>query len=175
MPGPSSYSHNNVLCSIMLVFVISFIIGCVTGWIACHNCEMNRDKSEIRDQMTTHKSKIDTLHNAKKQLTKANKMSNSSKAEGSMHSQAPDAGGNLVERMHHQNGEDPDRMMVDRMEPSDLTIAQSRKSDGKNLPFDRRHIDTMADNPDDKLLQAFESPFSSWRNNQLSAEGSPWN
>ena len=165
------YSYKNVLCCTMLVFVISFIIGGVTGWIACHNYEMNQEKMEIREHMSYHKSSQDYIKNVEKMKEHSAKSSRAIKAEGSMHSQAPNSGSNSIERMHYQNGEDPDRMMVERMEPADLTIAQDRNIDGQNTPYDRRHIDAIADDPDEKLMRSFESPFSSWRNNMIVAEG----
>ena len=168
------YTQNNVMCAMLCVFVITFILGGITGWMSCHTYEMNQEKMEIKEHMQYHKSQGDYM----KVMERFNKEQNRSKkavaAEGSMHSQDPRAGDNQVQAMNAQSGDDPDRMLVERMTPPDLEIAEDRNSDGRDTPYDRRHVDAIADDPDERMLQSFESPFSSWRSGQSAMTGVNW-
>jgi hypothetical protein len=172
--GRAEYSQQNVMCAILCVFVITLILGVIAGWISCHKYEMNQEKIEIKDHMKYHKSQGDYMNIMNKFNKERMKEKKSVKAEGSMHSQDPRAGDNRVISMNSQSGEDPDLMMVNRMAPPDLEISQDRNANGRDTPYDRRHIDAIADDPDEAMMQSFESPFASWRSGNNAAGGVNW-
>lgn len=151
------YSQNNVMCAMLCVFVITFILGCISGWILHRIYGMDSEKMEIKNHMLYQKDKTDYMKVMEKFRIEQEKIQKESKAEGTMHSQDPRAGQNKIQRMNAQSGEDPDKMLVDRMTPPDLEIAQNRNDDGRDTPYDRRHIEAIANDPDEALMQSFRS------------------
>lgn len=175
MSSSKVYTQNNVMCGMLCVFVITFILGGITGWISCHSHELSMEKREIKDHMTYHKSQGDYLRGVERFEQDKIKAVKTVKAEGSMHSQDPRAGDNKVAPMNSQSGEDPDRMIVARMTPPDLEIAEDRGAKGRDTPYDRRHINAIADDPDDVMMRQHGDLFSNFRSNQLSPmEGVNW-
>jgi hypothetical protein len=153
------YPHNNVMCAMMCVFVITFILGCVSGWIACHSYEMNQEKIEIKKNMRHHKNKGDYANGLERLKQDRVKTEKATRAEGSMHSQDPRAGNNKVVAIHAQSDDDPDSMVVARMAPPSLELAEGRK----DAPLDRRHIDAISDDPDEQMMRSFESSHDDYK------------
>lgn len=162
------------MCAMLCVFTITFILGGITGWISCHSHEMNQEKLEIKEHMSYHKSQGDYMKNMERFNQDRVKAVKAVRAEGSMHSQDPRSGDNRVVAMHSQSGEDPDNMLVARMAPPDLEIAEDRNANGRTTPYDRRHVDAIADDPDERMMESFESPFSNWRSGNNAAGGVNW-
>lgn len=169
------YTSQNVVCAVIVVFVLSLLVGGVVGWIVCHRHTVNCEKMEIKDHMKYHKDRVDHMKNMQSYNKTKAKAENFIAAEGSMHSQSVKSGGNKVERMHHEGEDDPDRMVVERMEPADLSIAIDRNQDGYDTPSDHRSLNALSTDPDEQLMKSFESPFASWRNSMGAMEGVNWN
>lgn len=169
------YTQNNVMCAMLCVFVLTFVLGGISGWISCHYYEMTQEKMEIKEHMKNNKSQTDYIKAMERFGKDQLKSVKSNRAEGSMHSQDPRSGYNKVQSMNSQSGEDPDQMMVERMTPPDLEIAQSRNDDGHNTPYDRRHIESIANDPDERMIESFGDPFHNFKQNNLGPmEGVNW-